>query len=66
MRRLPIAAVSVIKYLEPASAVVWAVLFLDEVPNTLAWVGVALVITGGLIAGVEPSEEEVINAPATL
>lgn len=66
MRRLPIAAVSVIMYLEPASAVVWALVFLDETPNAVAWVGVALVIAGGLIAGVEPSEEEVISAPATL
>jgi drug/metabolite transporter (DMT)-like permease len=52
MRKLPIAVVSVIMYLEPASAVVWASLFLDETPGPLTWLGVALVIAGGVIAGV--------------
>lgn len=66
MRRLPVAAVSVIMYLEPASAVAWAALFLDEVPNLAAWLGVALVIAGGAVAALETSEEEMINAPATL
>lgn len=66
MRRLPLAAVSVVMYLEPASAVVWAAIFLDEVPNALAWVGVALVVLGGGVAGSSTTEEEVIGAPATL
>lgn len=52
MRRLPVAVVSVIMYLEPASAVVWAALFLDEVPEPLTWLGVGLVIVGGIVAGV--------------
>ncbi len=67
MRRLPMAAVSVIMYLEPASAVVWAALFLDEVPNLLAWFGVGMVIAGGAIAALEsPEEAEALRAPATL
>ena len=44
MRRLPVAVVSVIMYLEPASAVVWAAIFLGEQPDPLAWLGVALVV----------------------
>lgn len=52
MRKLPVAVVSVIMYLEPASAVVWAALFLDETPEPLTWLGVALVIAGGVVAGV--------------
>lgn len=67
MRRLPIAAVSVIMYLEPASAVVWAAAFLDEIPNLMAWVGVGLVIAGGALTAVDASEDtEVISAPAAL
>lgn len=66
MSRLPMAAVSVIMYLEPASAVVWAAAFLDEIPNVTAWVGVGMVIAGGAIAALEASEEEVMSAPATL
>lgn len=56
MRRLPVAVVSVIMYLEPASAVVWAALFLDETPQPLTWLGVALVVTGGIVAGVGATE----------
>lgn len=52
MAKLPVAVVSVIMYLEPASAVVWAALYLDETPEPLTWVGVALVIGGGVLAGV--------------
>ncbi|GMQ84928.1 MAG: DMT family transporter [Acidimicrobiia bacterium] len=52
MRRLPVAVVSVIMYLEPASAVVWAAVFLGESPSPLTWLGVALVIAGGVLAGV--------------
>jgi drug/metabolite transporter (DMT)-like permease len=51
MRRLAVAAVSVIMYLEPASAVMWAVLFLDETPDLVAWAGIALVLAGGVLAG---------------
>jgi drug/metabolite transporter (DMT)-like permease len=62
MRRLPVAVVSVIMYLEPASAVVWAALFLDESPEPLTWLGVALVVTGGVIAGVGATESAPIVA----
>jgi drug/metabolite transporter (DMT)-like permease len=67
MSGLPMAAVSVIMYLEPASAVVWAAVFLDEIPGPTAWVGVGMVIAGGAIAALEASdEEEVLVAPAAL
>ena len=66
MAKLPLAAVSVIMYLEPASAVVWAAIFLDEVPNLVAWIGVLLVLVGGGVAASVSAEEEAIGAPATL
>ncbi len=53
-------------YLEPASAVVWAALFLDETPTVLTWVGVALVVAGGALAALEAAEEGAVGAPATL
>ena len=62
MRRLPVAVVSVIMYLEPASAVIWAALFLDESPEPLTWLGVALVVTGGIVAGVGATETAPIVA----
>jgi drug/metabolite transporter (DMT)-like permease len=67
MRHVPMAAVSVVMYLEPASAVVWAALFLGEVPNITAWIGVALVIVGGLVAATATGEQqEAIGAQAAL
>ena len=66
MRRLPLATVSVIMYLEPASAVVWAALFLDEVPDTMTWIGIGLVVAGGAIAATASAEEEAFSAPATI
>lgn len=67
MSRIPMAAVSVILYLEPASAVVWAALFLDEIPNLTAWIGVGMVIAGGATAALEaPDDLEVAHAPAAL
>jgi drug/metabolite transporter (DMT)-like permease len=67
MRHVPMAAVSVVMYLEPASAVVWAALFLGEVPNVTAWIGVALVIVGGLVAATATGEQqEAIGAQAAL
>ena len=66
MRKLPMAMVSVIMYLEPASAVVWAAVVLDEVPNATAWIGVALVVAGGATAATVSAEEEAVGAPATL
>ena len=67
MKQLPVAAVSVIMYLEPASAVVWAMLFLDEAPDGLAWFGIALVLAGGILAGAAATRaEEEIGVPAAL
>lgn len=67
MGRLPVATVSVIMYIEPASAVVWAMLFLSESPDLLAWVGIVLVLTGGLLAGSARSRyQEVVSVPAAL
>ena len=66
MRHLPLAVVSVIMYLEPATAVMWAAVFLDEVPNVTTWFGIALVIAGGVIAATASTEKDVIGAPAAL
>lgn len=65
-RELPVAVVSVLMHVEPASAVVLALIFLDEIPATWQWVGIGLVITGGLMAAGEGVEEEVLVAPANL
>ena len=66
MRHLPVAVVSVIMYLEPATAVMWAAVFLDEVPNVTTWLGIALVITGGAVAATSSTEKDAIGAPAAL
>ena len=66
MRQLPVAVVSVIMYLEPASAVVWAALFLSEQPDLLAWIGVGLVVAAGTIASRGATEEDVAVAPEIL
>ncbi len=71
MRHVPVAAVSVVMYLEPASAVVWAAIFLGEAPNMTAWAGVALVILGGMVAatttaGSAGREQEAIGAQTAL
>lgn len=67
MRQIPVALTSVVMYLEPASAVVWALIFLDEVPNAMAWIGVGLVIAGGIIAAtVRGEQQEAIGAQAAL
>ena len=66
MRQLPVAVVSVIMYLEPASAVVWAALFLSEQPDLLAWLGVGLVVAAGTIASRGATEEDVVVAAEIL
>lgn len=66
MSRLPVAVVSVILYLEPASAVVWAAVFLEERPEPLTWVGVALVIAAGTIATRGMSDGEVVGVTEAL
>lgn len=65
-RELPVAVVSVLMHVEPASAVVLALIFLDETPATWQWLGIGLVITGGLMAAGDGAEEEVLIAPANL
>jgi drug/metabolite transporter (DMT)-like permease len=65
-RVLPVAVVSVLMYIEPASAVVWAAVFLEESPSPLTWVGVALVIVGGSVAATSAKEGEVRRAHANL
>ena len=62
MRRLPVAVVSVIMYLEPTSAVVWAAFFLGESPEPLTWLGVGLVVAGGVVAGVGATQAAPIFA----
>ena len=66
MRHLPVAVVSVIMYIEPATAVLWAAAFLDETPNLATWLGVGLVIAGGAVAATAVSDTEVLGVPATL
>lgn len=66
MRRLPVAVVSVIMYLEPASAVVWAALFLGEQPDLLTWLGVVLVVAAGTIATRGVRDEEAVGVAETL
>jgi drug/metabolite transporter (DMT)-like permease len=66
MRHLPLAAVSVIMYIEPATAVVWAALFLDEVPGVTTWFGVALVVFGGAVAATAVSEREPLSTSVAL
>jgi len=66
MRHLPVAAVSVIMYIEPATAVLWAAAFLDETPNLATWIGVGFVIVGGAVAATATADTEVLGVPATL
>ena len=66
MRRLPVAVVSVIMYLEPASAVVWAALFLGERPDPLTWLGVLLVVAAGTIATRGVPDEETVGVTEAL
>lgn len=66
MRRLPVAVVSVIMYLEPASAVVWAALFLGERPDPLTWFGVVLVVAAGTIATRGVPDEETVGVTEAL
>jgi len=50
---LPVMSIAILSYLEPASAVVWAALFLSEPGNTWSWIGVALVVGAGIAAGTQ-------------
>jgi len=53
---LPVATVAVLSYMEPASAVVWAALFLGESGDPLTWLGVILVLIAGATAGLQGRE----------
>ncbi len=66
MRRISMASVSVIMYIEPASAVIWAAIFLDEHPNPTSWLGVAGVVAGGIIAATNTRQREAVLASANL
>lgn len=66
MRELPVAVVSVLMQIEPASAVVLALIFLDEIPDPLQWLGIGMVIAGGLLAARDAAAEEAIGAAARL
>jgi drug/metabolite transporter (DMT)-like permease len=66
IKELSVAVVSVLLHIEPASAVVLALIFLDEAPEPLQWVGIGMVIAGGLLAARDVAAEEVLIAPANL
>lgn len=51
--RIEATSVGVIMYFEPASAVIWAALFLQETPGPSATLGVALVVIAGVAVVVE-------------
>ncbi|MGZ5382662.1 MAG: DMT family transporter [Acidimicrobiia bacterium] len=53
---LPVATVAVLSYMEPASAVVWAALFLGEIGDVITWFGVILVLISGAAAGLQGRE----------
>ncbi|MDA2980092.1 MAG: EamA family transporter [Actinomycetota bacterium] len=56
-RTIPVAAVSTLMYIEPASAVIWAMIFLNESPAVMTWLGIGLVIAGGAMAAATPVDE---------
>lgn len=60
---LPVATVAVLSYMEPASAVVWAALFLGERGDALSWLGVGLVLLAGSWAGLERREPVAVELP---
>jgi drug/metabolite transporter (DMT)-like permease len=47
---LTVTTVSVLMHLEPASATLWALVALGEQPGVVAWLGIAAVIAGGIMA----------------
>ena len=60
---LPVATVAVLSYMEPASAVVWAALFLGETGDLVTWFGVALVLVAGAAAGWQGREAVSVEQP---
>ncbi|GBD85532.1 EamA-like transporter family protein [bacterium BMS3Abin02] len=53
---LPVMSIAILSYLEPASAVVWAALFLAEPGDIWSWIGVALVVGAGITAGTQSTQ----------
>jgi drug/metabolite transporter (DMT)-like permease len=66
MRHLPVSVTGVMMYLEPVAATVLAAVVLGEQPDIFGWLGIGLVVTGGVLAAVEAGELEVVGAPAAL
>ena len=66
IRELSVAAVSVLLYIEPVSAVLLALVFLDESLDGLQWVGIGMVVVGGLLAARNATGEEVLVGSANL
>lgn len=52
--RLPAIDTSVMLLVQPAAAILWARLVLDEVPSVIQWAGVALVIVGVALLAAGP------------
>ena len=66
IRELSVAAVSVLLYIEPISAVLLALVFLDEGLDGLQWIGIGMVVVGGLLAARNATGEEVLVGSANL
>lgn len=66
IREHSVAVVSVLLHIEPASAVVLALIFLGEVPDVWQWIGIGLVLAGGLIAARDATAEEVLGVSANI
>jgi len=62
---LPVATVAVLSYMEPASAVVWAALFLGETGDGITWLGVILVLVAGAAAGFQGREAASAEQPVS-
>ncbi len=66
IRELSVVAVSVLLHIEPISAVLLAMIFLDETPDVVQWIGIVMVVAGGLLAARDATAEEVLVAPANI
>lgn len=66
IREHSVAVVSVLLHIEPASAVVLALIFLGEVPDFWQWIGIGLVLAGGLMAARDATAEEVLGVSANI
>ncbi len=66
IREHSVAVVSVLLHIEPASAVVLALIFLAEVPDVWQWIGIGLVLAGGLMAARDATFEEVLGVSTNL